>query len=79
MKKVPFILLAAIGFMVSCNNKNSTETGTSGSADSLDHTVTDDRNNRNTTVYDSTGIRSGNRDTASYEAMPNKISDSTPK
>jgi hypothetical protein len=78
MKKV-FVLLLTGFIFFSCNNDSSTDQGSAGSADSLDHSVIDDRNNRNATVYDSTGIRSGSKDTASYEAMPNKVPDSTPK
>ncbi|RYF85000.1 MAG: hypothetical protein EOO00_14600 [Chitinophagaceae bacterium] len=78
MKKI-FVLMLTTAAIISCNSDNSSDTGSAGSSDTLNHSVSDDRNNRNTTVYDSTGIRSGGKDTASYEAMPNKITDSTPK
>jgi hypothetical protein len=78
MKKIVIALLSGIVF-VACNNSDTTgKDNPDNNMDSLDHTVTDDRNNRNTTVYDSAAPRQ-EKDTASYERMPNKISDSTPR
>lgn len=61
--------------ITACNNSADSE----GSTDSTNYQEKDnnDKNNMNTTVYDSAA---GNqRDTASYERMPNKITDSTPR
>jgi hypothetical protein len=72
MKKIILILMAGI-LVIACNNSADSE----GNADSTNYQEKDnnDKNNMNTTVYDSAA---GNqRDTASYEQMPNKISDST--
>ncbi len=74
MKKIILILMAGL-FVIACNNSADSE----GNTDSTNYQEKDnnDKNNMNTTVYDSAA---GNqRDTASYEQMPNKISDSTPK
>jgi hypothetical protein len=79
MKKITVLLMSAMMVIVACNSENATDTGTVSDPDSLGTSAADDRNNRNATVYDSTGMRSGNRDTASYEAMPNKIPDTTRK
>ncbi|HKO81472.1 MAG TPA: hypothetical protein VJU78_13800 [Chitinophagaceae bacterium] len=78
MKKILITLTGSI-VLAACNNNKEDNTGnTESSTDSLNHTVEDDRNNRNTTVYDSaSGRQSG--DTASYERLPNKISDTTPR
>jgi hypothetical protein len=78
MKKIVIAVVSGIVF-VSCTNSDTAGTDTpDNNMDSLDHTATDDRNNRNTTVYDSAAPRQ-DKDTASYENMPNKISDSTRK
>lgn len=72
MKKILSMLLAGF-IMAACNNAADSET-------SVDSTNlpdnNDDRNNRNTTVYDSAAGKQGG-DTASYERMPGKLSDST--
>ena len=60
-------------FLVACNNSGNSES-TSDSISLPDNN--DDRNNRNTTVYDSAAGKPQG-DTASYEGMPNKVSDST--
>jgi hypothetical protein len=73
MKKL-LVLLAAGIFIVACNNSADSET----SYDSTNYQDNKDRNNRNTTVYDSVaGKQVG--DTATYERMPNKVSDSIPR
>lgn len=77
MKKIVLVVISGI-VLAACNNDNSNSANSESSMDSLDHKVDDDRNNRNTTVYDSTTGKQGG-DTASYERMPNKISDSTPR
>jgi hypothetical protein len=75
MKKTIMILMAGI-FMIAFNNSGNSESSTSDSITLPDNN--DDRNNRNTTVYDSaTGKPQG--DTASYEGIPNKVSDSASK
>ena len=69
MKKITMILLAGL-FMAACNNASDSETNNADSTTMPDNN--DDRNNRNTTVYDSaSGKPQG--DTASYERMPNKV------
>jgi uncharacterized lipoprotein YajG len=74
MKKIITILIAGI-FIAACNNAADSESNT----DTLVLPDTnDDRNNRNTTVYDSAAGKTQG-DTASYERMPGKVSDSTPR
>jgi len=73
MKKL-LILLAAGIFIGACNSSADSET----TYDSTNYQDNKDRNNRNTTVYDSAAGNQGG-DTASYERMPNKVSDSTPR
>jgi len=75
MKKTILILMAGI-LIIACNNSADSERNT----DSTNYQEKDnnDKNNMNTTVYDSAaGDQRG--DTASYERMPGKISDSTPR
>ena len=74
MKKIVIALVSGIVF-VACNNN---DTAGKDNSDTLDLTTPKDRNNQNTTVYDSAAPRQ-EKDTASYEGMPNKISDSTPR
>ncbi|MGZ8510509.1 MAG: hypothetical protein ACXWV2_03015 [Chitinophagaceae bacterium] len=71
MKKLLILLVAGI-FISACNNSADSET----TYDSTNYQENKDRNNRNTTVYDSAAGKQGG-DTASYEGMPNKVSDST--
>lgn len=60
--------------IAACNNSGESKIN----SDSTNFQDNKDRNNRNTTVYDSASGKPDG-DTASYERLPNKISDSTPQ
>ena len=78
MKKIIMIVIGGI-VLTACNNdNNNSDNNSDNSMDSLTHKADDDRNNRNINVYDSAAGKQGG-DTASYDRMPNKISDSTPQ
>ena len=72
MKKIIMVLIT--GVIIACNNSGDSEI----SNDSTNYQDNKDRNNRNTTVYDSASGKQ-NGDTSSYDRMPNKVSDSTPQ
>ncbi len=76
MKKIIITLMAGL-FLTACNNTSDSQTDTENIGDTVNLEQNRDRNNRNTTVYDSAGNQSG--DTSSYERMPIKINDSTPQ
>ena len=73
MKKILTLLMAG-SFIAACNNSVDSKTDT----DTVSLEQNNDINNRNTTVYDSAGANQKG-DTSSYERMPVKINDSTPK
>lgn len=76
MKKILMALTAGL-ISAACTNTSDSQTDTESIGDTVNLEQDRDRNNRNTTVYDSAGNPSG--DTSSYERMPSKINDSTPR
>ncbi len=70
MKKVCSILIGVV-FLAACNNSGDSKNDN----DTVSLEQNTDRNNRNTTVYDSGG-RKQEGDTSSYERMPTKMNDS---
>ena len=76
MKKLLMALMAGF-FLAACNNTSDSKTDTESIGDTVNLEQDRDRNNRNTTIYDSAGKPGG--DTSSYERMPIKINDSTPR
>ena len=71
-KTIAFLITCA--FFAACNNSVDSKTVN----DTVNLEQNSDVNNMNTTVYDS-GTNNQNRDTSSYERMPNKVNDSTPR
>ena len=76
MKKILIASMAGL-LLAACNNTSDSKTDTESIGDTVNLEQDRDRNNRNTTVYDS-AVNSGG-DTSSYERMPIKINDSTPQ
>ncbi|RYY61426.1 MAG: hypothetical protein EOO05_06400 [Chitinophagaceae bacterium] len=77
MKKLLYIVTLSL-FAVACGNESAKDTQSTDSVNSAP--VNDAISNPNHTPGSTTpGEAMGNGDTSSYEGMPNKTSDSTPK
>ena len=76
MKKILMALTAGL-ILAACTNTSDSQTDTESIGDTVSLEQERDRNNRNTTIYDSAGNPGG--DTSSYERMPGKITDSIPR
>lgn len=74
MKKIFGAIIATL-LIIACNNSADSDKGTPINADSFNAEEKKDLNNRNTTIYDS----AQHGDTASYERMPGKVTDSVPR
>lgn len=74
--KTFLVVCLIVVFAIACND-NSADGGNTVDQDSITKSTLDNRdiNNRNTTIYDSTG----QKDTQSYERMPTKNSDTLKK